>query len=114
MQHQNQKDFPKENVSQFGSQMTTIQWFRRPEDATHFMLRRFEIAEHGFIGLHAHPEEHQMFVLKGPILLIDKDNHETQVETDEFVYMPPNELHGYRNPNDFSISFLCGIPKLQK
>ena len=42
---------------QFRSQKTTIQWFRKPEEATHFMLRRFEIQPGGFIGVHSHPEE---------------------------------------------------------
>jgi len=114
MEHHPQIDFLKEKVTNFGSQKTTIQWFRRPDQATHFMLRRFEIDGKGFIGLHAHPEEHQMYVLQGPIILIDKESHETRVETDEFVYMPRKELHGYRNPNDFAVSFLCGIPKIPK
>ena len=114
MEHHPQMHFPKENVSSFGSQKTTIQWFRRAEEATHFMLRRFELDANGFIGLHQHPEEHQMYVLKGPIILLDKENHETKVESDEFCYMPPNEIHGYRNPNKFPVSFLCGIPKLKK
>jgi quercetin dioxygenase-like cupin family protein len=114
MEHQPQKLFPKENVTNFGSQKTTIQWFRKPEESTHFMLRRFEIAPNGFIGVHSHPEEHQIFVLKGPLLLIDDQGNETQVETEEFIYEPPNEPHGYKNPNKFTVSFLCGIPKLSQ
>jgi quercetin dioxygenase-like cupin family protein len=78
------------------------------------MLRRFDIGPFGFIGVHAHPEEHQMYILNGPIHLVDKDNKEYPVQQDTFVYMPPNEAHGYRNPNDYTVSFLCGIPKLEK
>lgn len=106
-------DVPQENVTAFGSTGTKIQWFRKPEESTHFMLRRFEIEPKGQIGIHGHPEEHQMFILKGPIALLNKDGIETIVKTDQFVYMPPEELHGYRNPNNYPVSFLCGIPKLQ-
>jgi quercetin dioxygenase-like cupin family protein len=114
MQHHHIKDVQQDKVEAFGSQKTFIQWFRKPEESTHFMMRRFEIESKGFIGIHGHPEEHQMFVLKGPIVLLDKDKNETIVETDEFVYMPSDAIHGYKNPNDFSVSFICGIPKLDK
>lgn len=107
-------EFTKESVTAFGSEKTFIRWFRRPEQSTHFMLRRFDIEAHGFIGVHAHPEEHQMYILNGPINLVDKNNKEFLVQTDSFVYMPPNEPHGYKNPNDHAVSFLCGIPKLEK
>ncbi len=69
---------------------------------------------YGQIGVHNHPEEHQMYIMKGPIILIDGDGAETTVKSDDFVYMPPNELHGYKNTNNFTVSFLCGIPKLSK
>jgi quercetin dioxygenase-like cupin family protein len=114
MKHLPQSQVPKENVTNFGSQKTTIQWFRKPEESTHFMLRRFEIDPGGHIGTHAHPEEHQIFIVKGPILLIDKENNEIKVQSDEFVYVPSNESHGYRNPNPFPVVFLCGISKISK
>ncbi len=110
----NVSDVPISDVTAYDSTNTTIQWFRTPEESTHFMLRRFEIGPHGQIGIHGHPEEHQMYILHGPIHLLDKDSQATNVESNQFVYMPPNELHGYRNPNNFTVSFLCGIPKLEK
>ena len=114
MKHQPQKNVKAEVVSAFGSEKTTIQWWRRPENSSHFMMRRFEIGSNGKIGIHGHPEEHQMYVLKGPIILLDKEGKKTQVETDEFVYMPPDEMHGYFNPNEYTVSFICCIPKLSK
>lgn len=114
MKKQTINDVPKEQVTAFGSTGTSIQWLRKPEESTHFMLRRFEIESMGQIGVHHHPEEHQMFILKGPIILIDGEGNESEVNSDDFVYMPPDYLHGYKNPNDFTVSFLCGIPKLAK
>ena len=110
----NVSDVPISDVTAYGSTNTTIQWFRTPEESTHFMLRRFVIDSLGQIGIHGHPEEHQMFILQGPIHLLDKDGQVSKVDSNQFVYMPPDELHGYRNPNDFPVSFLCGIPKLKK
>ena len=107
-------EIPKEPVTAFGSTGTFIQWLRKPEEASHFMLRRFELVKSAQIGVHQHPEEHQMFILTGPIILIDGEGAETRANTGDFVYMPPEELHGYKNPNEFTVSFLCGIPKLPK
>jgi len=112
MQIKTSHDVPSSAVTAFGSEHTSIQWFRTPEESTHFMLRRFEIGPHGHIGIHQHPEEHQMFILVGPIHLLDEHGTETLVESNQFVYMPPNEPHGYRNRSDHTVSFLCGIPKL--
>jgi quercetin dioxygenase-like cupin family protein len=114
MEHMHYSKFPHQEVSAYGSQGTKMCWFRNAGDATHFMLRRFEIGAHGHIGLHQHPEEHQIFILTGPIVLIDEKNVEIVVDTGEFVYCPPNEPHAYRNPNSFPVAFLCGIPKLVK
>ncbi|MHA1887548.1 MAG: cupin domain-containing protein [Promethearchaeota archaeon] len=105
-------DIPQEPVTMFSSTETKIQWLRRPEESTHFMLRRFVIGSKGQIGIHSHPEEHQMFILKGPIELLNGEGKKTAVNSREFVYMPPNELHGYINPNDYEVEFLCGISKL--
>jgi quercetin dioxygenase-like cupin family protein len=112
MQHILQNKLQKEEVKNFGSEKTTIQWFRRPEEANMFMLRRFEIGPDGHIGIHTHPEEHQIYILKGPIILQSENKQEIEVVEDEFIYVPPNESHGYKNPNPFPVSFLCGIPKL--
>ncbi len=112
MKHASINEIAKEEVKAYGSKGTTIQWWTRPDSAKHFMLRRFEIAPEGEIGVHGHPEEHQIYILKGPILLIDKEGKEVSVQSDEFVYVDPHEMHGYKNPNDFSVSFICAIPKL--
>ncbi len=112
MKHSHFSAIEKEEVSLFGSEKTTVQWWTKRKDSEYFMMRKFEIGKNGHIGVHNHPEEHQMFVLKGPINLIDKDGRETKVDTGEFVYMPPNEKHGYNNPNDYPVSFICCIPNL--
>jgi quercetin dioxygenase-like cupin family protein len=112
--HKKYDQFIQEPVNAFGSINTQMCWFRKPDESSHFMLRRFEIGPKGFIGNHSHPEEHQIYILKGPIELIDQFGDVTLVEKDEFVYCNPQEVHGYRNPNDYAVSFICGIPKLIK
>ena len=112
MKHVHFKDIDEEQVKAFGSEKTTVRWFTKKEDSKYFMMRKFEIDAGGHIGVHQHLEEHQMYVLKGPVFLIDKKGDETIVESEEFVYMPSNEPHGYTNPNDHSVSFICCIPNL--
>jgi quercetin dioxygenase-like cupin family protein len=112
MKHTSFQNIPKEEVTAFNSKGTTIQWWMKPTEAENFMLRRFEIAAGGEIGMHSHPEEHQIYILKGPITLIDPEKKEITVNSDEFVYVPPHEEHGYKNPNIFPVAFICGIPKL--
>ena len=114
MEHHPQTQVAKKMSPISGPKKPLFNGSGKPEEATHFMLRRFEIQPGGFIGVHSHPEEHQIFVIKGPIILIDGDENETQVNSEEFIYEPPFELHGYKNPNKFSVSFICGIPKLEK
>lgn len=114
MNHQKYLNYPHDYVSAFGSTNTQMCWFRKPPESSHFMLRRFEIGPKGHIGNHSHPEEHQIYILNGPIELIDQFGDVTRVEKDEFVYCPPQEIHGYRNPNDYPVAFICGIPKLNK
>ncbi len=114
MKHSHMDQITKENVSAFGSEKTTVQWWTNQDDSQFFMMRRFEIGPHGHIGIHGHPEEHQMFVLKGPIILLDHDGNETEVGSNEFVFMPSEEKHGYKNPNEYSVSFICCIPNLKK
>ena len=113
MIHLNYKDIDAVEVNKFGSTETSIRWFTKKDDSEFFMMRRFEIGPGGHIGVHKHDEEHQMFVLKGPIVLIDEEGQETTVESEEFVYMPSNEPHGYKNPNEYSVSFICCIPNLE-
>ncbi len=75
---------PAEKVKSNNSTDTTIQWFVKAGDVPHFMMRRFAIKAGGQIGVHAHPEEHEIYVLAGEIALIGVEGAETLARTGAF------------------------------
>lgn len=111
MKHFHYNDADEKEVTAFGSKKTTIRKFINEDEAPNFIMRRFEIQPGGHIGVHDHPWEHEMYILEGDLYLIDKDGNEELVKRDEFVFMPENEPHGYKNKSDRKASFICIIPK---
>ena len=111
MKHFDHAKITKKQVTQFGSEKTTIQVFISDEEAPNFIMRRFEIQPGGKIGVHDHPWEHEMFVLEGKMQLINAKGDKKEVHAGEFIFMPPNEPHGYINSADQQVSFICVIPK---
>lgn len=101
---------PKE-VTDFGSKGTNIRVFISETEAPNFIMRRFEIKPGGNIGIHSHNWEHEMYIIQGELYLIDGKGNKEKVTKDEFVYMPPNEPHGYLNESNETAAFLCIIPK---
>ncbi|MFX0099950.1 MAG: cupin domain-containing protein [Candidatus Hodarchaeota archaeon] len=112
MRHGNYEETRAENVEAYDSKGTTIRTFITKDEAPHFMMRRFEIAPGGVIGLHGHPEEHEIYILQGEVILTDEKGNRERIKKDEFVFVPPNEKHGYINEGDETVAFICVIPKL--
>ncbi len=112
----NIKHFPYSNVEEksvkdFGSTGTTIRVFISEDEAPNFIMRRFEIQPGGQIGVHSHNWEHEIFILKGEVILTNKDGEREKVSQGEFVFIPPNEPHGYINEGKEIVAFICMIPK---
>ena len=106
-----QVSIKKKQITEYNSTKTTIQVLINPEIAPNFIMRRFEIGPGGNIGLHGHWNEHEIYVVEGEMDLIDKDGNKTHVVKDDFIYMPPDEPHGYENNTETKVVFLCVVPK---
>ncbi len=91
---------------------TYIQWLitREKDDAPNFAMRRFVMKPGGFIGLHDHPNEHEIFILSGEGVMFGADGVELKVRPGNFIFVPGDEPHGYRNDGDEDFVFLCLIP----
>ncbi len=101
---------PEEQVTQYGSQGTTIRWLiNRDNGAQTFAMRRFEVQPKGEIPLHAHSADHEIYILSGEGKAFTKEK-EIAIEQDMFLYVTPNEEHGYRNTGDTPLVFICVIP----
>ena len=108
----NYKKRELKDVEMAGSQKVTVRWLvGRQTGAKTYAMRIFEIAPGGFIPLHTHEEEHEIFVLKGEAKVLG-DLGGT-AKKDDIVYIPSNEPHGYDNKEGKDIfRFLCVIPLL--
>ncbi|MCL5097299.1 MAG: cupin domain-containing protein [Candidatus Omnitrophica bacterium] len=74
-----------------------------------YVLRVIEVAAGGHTPEHAHPYEHENFVIEGKgRVLIGENWHEVGVG--DVVFVPPGIRHTYINDGDTPFKFLCGIP----
>jgi len=105
----------KEAVTAYGSTGTTIQWLiSKEQGAPRFAMRLFTLEPAGKIGIHAHPEEHEIYILQGQCNLISEDGSKTLVKTEDVIYVPPEEPHGYEVVGGEILKFICVIPVLKK
>ena len=74
-----------------------------------FATRHFEVAPGGHTPFHAHPWEHEVFVLTGKGKVLRKGG-ETEVGPGSYVYVPPDEEHAFANTGAGTFTFLCAIP----
>ena len=81
--------------------------------AKNFAMRRFEIKSYGKVPLHSHPQDHEIYILKGKGKFYNDKGEEEIVGKDDFIYIPPNEKHGIDNLSEEDLSFLCLIPYLK-
>jgi quercetin dioxygenase-like cupin family protein len=106
-------DVESEVVTKANSIKTTIQWLITKEDgATNYTMRRFLLQPGGEIGLHGHPEEHEIYILEGKGQVFDEEGNITEITVGDVLYVPPNELHGYKTIGDEPLAFICVIPYL--
>ena len=79
------------------------------ESAPNFAMRRFTVAPGGFTPFHTHPWEHEVYILSGHGVVKGADG-EKPVVAGDFVYVPPEDEHQFRNPSREPLMFLCMVP----
>jgi len=80
------------------------------EDVPTFNMRMFELDPGGHTPLHAHPWEHEVYVLEGSGRVREgPDEHE--VAAGNCLYVPPNEEHQFLNTGERTMKFLCLVPR---
>jgi quercetin dioxygenase-like cupin family protein len=81
-----------------------------PNDAApSFSMRHFQIAPGGHTPKHSHAHEHEAFILEGSGVVLGGDR-EQPVQPGTAVYIPPNQMHQFRNTGTTTLKFLCLIP----
>ncbi|MBN1390280.1 MAG: cupin domain-containing protein [Candidatus Thermoplasmatota archaeon] len=89
---------------------TYIQWLVSKFDgAPNFAMRRFTMEPGGRIGLHKHPWEHEIYILKGSGSVYN-DKKTVPITAGDVIYIPGDELHGYDNTGEGELMFICMVP----
>lgn len=99
-----------EEVRMDGVSNTQIQWLASKFDgAPNFAMRRFIIKPGGSIGLHDHPWEHEIYILKGSGTAYT-DKERVDIGPGDVIFMPGDEPHGYDNTGEEDLMFICMVP----
>jgi quercetin dioxygenase-like cupin family protein len=93
-----------------GASKLKVRWLITKEmGAPNFAMRVFEMEPRGNSPLHTHPWEHEVFVLKGRGVVVGEHGEENIVPGN-VVFVPPNELHQFKNTGKMTLMFLCLVP----
>ena len=87
-----------------------IRWLlAEPDGVPNFAMRVIEIAPGVVFAPHQHPYEHEIYVLEGQGVAVGLQD-EIEMQPGAVLFVPPDELHGYRNTGDVTLKFICVIP----
>jgi len=79
------------------------------QGAPNFVMRRFEVAEGGSTPFHAHPWEHEVYVVSGTGAVAGENSRQA-LEGGDSVFVPGGEKHNFVNMGKQPFVFLCVIP----
>ncbi len=92
----------------------TRRWlWSAPDGAPTFALRLFEVQAAAATPYHAHPYEHQVYILSGQAKLRGETQEHTLGPGDTALVLP-NESHQFVNTGAEVLRLLCGIPLPRK
>ncbi len=78
--------------------------------APNYIMRHFTLDVGGFTPDHAHPWEHEVYILKGKGIL-KTVNDEYTLKTGDYAFVMPDEKHQFINNSQEPLEFICVIPK---
>ncbi len=91
-----------------------IRWLITEETgAPNFAMRQFTVTPGGSTPQHTHPWEHEAYILEGSGT-IQGGEEVVEFKAGAVVYVPPDELHQFKNTGDVEMKFLCMIPHQKK
>lgn len=106
----NAEEVESQTVEMTGVKGTYIQWLASKKDgAPNFAMRRFKVIPGGNIGLHDHPWEHEIYILKGYGEAFTLKERKT-IGPGDVLFIPGEESHGYENTGEEDLIFICMIP----
>ncbi len=79
------------------------------EGAPNFIMRIFELQPDSSTPFHAHPWEHEIYIIEGTGFVKDSTGEQIPIHTGHSLFVPANEKHCLINSGK-SLRFLCLIP----
>lgn len=93
-----------------GASRLKVRWLITKEmGAPNFAMRLFEMEPNGYSPLHSHPWEHEVFILEGEGHVVG-GAEEKKFKPGDFIFVPPNEKHQFKNTGKKPLKFLCLVP----
>jgi quercetin dioxygenase-like cupin family protein len=97
-----------------GASGASLRWVLGPkDDMPNFHMRVVEIEPGGVSMHHQHNYEHECFILEGQGELVGQGKS-LPLQPGMAAFVPPNEIHQFRNAGDTTFKFLCMIPRLEQ
>jgi quercetin dioxygenase-like cupin family protein len=104
------RDVPADPAGEEGATGTAVRWLISEKDgAPNFSMRVIEVEPGGHSPFHSHPWEHEVFILNGSAVLV-QDDGQVPLSKGDVLFIPPGELHQFRNAADDTLEFICLIP----
>jgi quercetin dioxygenase-like cupin family protein len=102
-------DVPATEVEE-GAVGVKIRWMIGEDDgAPHFAMRHFEMAPGGHTPHHAHPWEHEVFILTGRGQVVGPQGARP-LEPGTVVFVPGNDEHHFEAAEDEGLTMICVVP----
>ena len=104
---ENKEDAP---VKEEGAEGVKIKWLLdKSVGAPTFAMRHFTVQPGGHTPLHKHDWEHEVFVVEGEGVAKGEAG-ETKLAFGSVVFVPPNEMHQFKNTGKKPFAMLCLVP----
>ena len=79
------------------------------DGAANFHMRHFEIDPGGHSPHHQHDYEHEILILRGVGVALSEQG-ERSFRAGDVIWVPPSELHQFRNTGSEPLEFICLVP----
>ena len=97
-------------VTESGASGTTIRWLLKHSDGVPtFAMRYFVVQPGGSTPRHAHPWEHEVYVINGTCTAFC-EGETRRVTQAHAIYIEPNAIHSFAYEGNDDLIFLCMIP----
>jgi quercetin dioxygenase-like cupin family protein len=106
-------EVPEAKIELKGYTGVTVRFALTKDDGCpRYAMRVIEFEPGGYTSLHSHPEEHEVYFLEGEPAIVEGNGKETRLKVGDFVYVPANELHQFKNVGSTRLKMICTIPIL--